>query len=101
MGKLASVWSMMHMVPPLSPERAFIPPTIHEEKKRVNFPYEMTNAACCERGTNILYLKGDSGSSLSFPFSIISIISWLSLAEKKCELMKVEKDECNLIPQVR
>ena len=50
--------------------------SLPEEKKRVNFPHEMTNTACCERGTNILYLKGDSGSSLSFPFPIVS---WLSL----------------------
>merc|ERR1712061_921424 len=73
--------------------------SLQEEKKRVNFPHEMTNTACCERGTNILYLKGDSGSSLSFPYPIYRIL--VKSCRKKCELMKVEKDECNLIPQVR
>ena len=73
--KLASVWSKMHMVTPLKSIYSSLP----EEKKRVNFPHEMTNTACCERGTNILYLKGDSGSSLSFPFPIVS---WLCLTGK-------------------
>ena len=71
-------WSKIHMVPPSLPLKS-IYSSLPEEKKRVNFPHEMTNTACCERGTNILYLKGDSGSSLSFPFPIVS---WLNLAEK-------------------
>ena len=61
------------------------------------FPPRKKNTACCERGTNILYLKAiaiiDSGSSLPLPSLSLSLSYFGEILQKKCEL-KVERDEC-------